>query len=69
MGHSPWLHPGSGHSGLPDLCLHLAAASGIWWACAGGLWLGDSGRVSAAGSAVCGDHSAEWHSAGSEVAW
>ena len=50
-------------------CLHLAAASDIWWTCAGGLWLGDSGRFSAAGTAVCGDHSAEWHSAGAEVAW
>ena len=49
--------------------LYLGWILGIWWTCAGGLWLGDPGRVSAAGTAVCGDHSAEWHSAGAEVAW
>ena len=49
--------------------LYLGWILGIWWTCAGGLWLGDPGRVSAAGTAVCGDHSAEWHSARAEVAW
>ena len=58
MGLCPWWHPGSGLSGLPALCLHLAAASGICWRCAGGLWLGESGGLSAAGTAVCGDHPA-----------